>query len=215
MSQEILIELNGSLGQQLFQYAAGRSLSNVLGGRLSLAKTGGVDYRPVLFTGTYDQSLTNARMLYVQGSPEEPWTPERFRGVDRLYCKGGFQYLPALEPLLPLLKQELLVSLYSIRQQLLTKYNLQMRKRAAFAYVTANQSKEALESAIAALSLKKSIHIYIVTDDIAWAQSQLWLRGYTLVNESELHSLAFMSLCQGGSIGDSPLSWWGSFLSRA
>ena len=210
MSQGINIELSGNLGQQLFQYAAGRALST-LGGRLSLSKTEGIDYRPVLFVRSYEQ-LARATTVYVQKSAMEPWTPERFRGVDVLFCRGQFQYLPALEPVLPFLKQELLSSLEPIRQRLIAKYNLRMRKRAAFIYVTKDKPQDYYESVIVQLSAKKSIHVYILSDDPAWIQGQPWLNGYSFINEPELYALAFMSLCEGGSVGDTPLSWWGAFL---
>jgi hypothetical protein len=211
MSQYITIQLNGTLGQQLYQYAAGRALSSTLGGRLTLLKEEGIDYRPVLFQSS--TSVAKASTVYLQKTASEPWTPERFRGIDVLYCKGEFQYLPALEGVLPFLKQELIGSLYSIRQQLTTKYNLQMRKRAAFVYITKNKPQDYYESAIATLSAKKSIHVYILSDDPSWTKEQPWLRGYTLIDEPEMHALAFMSLCEGGSVGDTPLGWWGSFLS--
>jgi hypothetical protein len=129
-----------------------------------------------------------------------------------LFCQGQFQYLPALSPVLPFLKQELLVSLQPIRQQLITKYNLQLRKRAAFIYVIRDKPPAYYESVIANFTSKKSIHVYILSDDLDWCRSQPWLSGHTFVDEPELSSLAFMSLCEGGSVGDTPLSWWGSFL---
>jgi len=212
MSSGVIMSLNGSLGQQLFQYAAGRALSSTLGGGLYLSLSEGVDYRPILFIKSLPQITMMSTNVYIQQSTTEPWTPERFRGMGVLFCQGPFQYLPALTPVLPFLKQELLASLHTIRLQLITKYNLQLRKRAAFVYVTRDKPPAHYESVIANLTSKKSIHVYILSDDLAWCRSQPWLYGHTFVDEPELSSLAFMSLCQGGSVGDTPLSWWGSFL---
>jgi hypothetical protein len=213
MSQALIMILNGSLGEQLFQYAAGRALSYVLGGKLYLSEPNGTDYRPVLFVKSLPPPPFKATNIYRQISATEPWTPERFSGMDILYCQGQFQYLPALQNILPFLKQELLTSLYPIRQQLITKYNLQMRKRAAFIYVTRDKPQDYYESLMANMTSKKSIHVYILSDDLDWCKTLPWLHGHTLVNEPELPSLAFMSLCEAGGNGNTPLSWWGSFLS--
>jgi hypothetical protein len=213
MSQGVIMILDGSLGEQLFQYAAGRALTSTLGGKLYLSEADGVDYRSTLFVDGFPPPPFKATNVYRQIASREPWNPERFRGMDTLYCKGKFQYLPALQPVIPFIKKELLESLYSIRQQLIKKYNLHMRKRATFVYVTKEKSQETYESAIANLNTIKSIHIYILSNDPVWCKSQSWLRQYTFVDESEIHGLAFMSLCEGGGIGEDPLSWWGALLS--
>ena len=215
MSQGIIIELKGGLGQQLFQYAGGRVMASVLGGTLYLSEPEGKDYRPILFLKSTPQTPMISTNVYLQQSPTEPWNPERFRGMRTLFCQGQFQYLNALTPVLPFLKQELLASLQPIRQQLITKYNLQLRKRAAFIYVTRDKPQWYYESMIAQFTAKKSIHVYILSDDMTWCKTQPWLNGYTLVDEPEMHALAFMSLCEGGSVSSSPLSWWGSFLTGA
>ena len=216
MSEAIILDIKGSsLGEQLFQYAAGRALSNTLGGTLYLSEPIGIDYRPILFLKSLPQGINMATNVYVQQSPSEPWTPDRFHGMKVLFCQGRFQYLPAVSPVLPFLKQELLASLQPIRQQLITKYNLQLRKRAAFIYVTRDKPPVYYESVIANLTSKKSMHVYILSDDITWCKTQPWLNGYTVVDEPEMHALAFMSLCEGGSVPSNPLSWWGSFLAGA
>ena len=206
------MQLNGPLGDQLYQYAAGRALSATLGGRLSLAPTEGIDYRPILFQKSVPEPVGRATAVYAQKMPTEPWTPDRLLGTDVLFCIGQFQYVPALKAILPFLTQELLVALHSIRQQLITKYTIQMRKRAAFVYVTRDKPQDYYESVIAGLNAKKSMHVYILSEDLAWCRSQPWLQGYTLVDEPELHALAFMSLCEGGAEVSGPLSWWGSLL---
>lgn len=213
MSEANIIALNGSLGEQLFQYAAGRVLSSELGGTLYLSTPTGIDYRATLFIKSLPQRGMSSTNVYVQQSPIDPWTPDRFRGMQILFCQGKFQYLPALQTMLPFLKQELLASLQSIRLQLIVKYNLQLRKRAAFVYVTRDKPPVYYESVIANMTSKKSIHVYILSDDPAWCKTQSWLYGHTIVDEPEMHALAFMSLCQGGSVHSDPLSWWGSFLS--
>ena len=166
-----------------------------------------------------------AAMVYTQSDGFEPWNPDRFKGVDVLYVRGQFQYLPAILPVLPFLRQEFLRALTSIRSQLVLKYNLQMPRRAAFLHIRRNYLEATkpwtlqqayYEAAMHRIDSKKSIHWYLVSDDIAWCRSQPWLQGLQIVDEPELHTLAFMSLCGGGAvIANSTFSWWGAILAGA
>ena len=211
MSQANIVELTGGLGQQMFQYAAGVALAQSLGGTLMLSKPDGIDYRPVLFTKGVPKIPLRAATIYRQREPAEPWTPERFRGTDVLYCIGEFRYLPAIQPVLPLLRTELLAALEPIRAQLVHKYSIRMRKRAAFAYISRkNYDQFFYESAMAK---QKAMHWYIMSDDVEWCKKQPWLQGKQIVVEADLAALALMSLCEGGAVFvDDPLSWWGKVL---
>ena len=230
MSQVIFVRLSGDLGDQLFQYAAARALSEILGGTIVLepaANTTIVDYRPILFTKSIGYSPMRARTVYTQSTKYESWTPDRFRGTDVIYAIGWFQYLPAIRPILPFLREEVMTALHTIRRQLIQKYSIQMRKRAAFIHIYRGnaaipssllrlQDESYYVSAMERFDSRKAMHWYVISNDVGWCKRQSWLNGKPIIEESELHTLAFMTLCEGGAVlSNHALGWWGAVLSGA
>jgi hypothetical protein len=225
----VISKILGGLGNQMFQYTAGRAASQALGGALVLlladnphSKT---DYRTILFKGLHTAPLKPA-MIYQQKNSFEAWSPQRFVGMDVIRLEGHFQNLPAITPILPIVRGEFIAALSPLRAQLKHKYNMTLLKRAAFIHIRRGdylkqptvhwtQSQEYYEAAVQTLSTKP-LHWYVLSDDIAWCKQQPWLQGKQFVDEPELTALAFMSLCEGGAvISNSTFSWWGATLAGA
>ena len=228
MSQYIIKNLSGGLGNQMFQYSAGRA-TQTLGGALVLLPADNhhstTDYRPILFKGLHSAPLKPA-MVYQQQSAFEAWTPQRFVGHDVVRLEGHFQNLPAIAPILPIVRDEFIEALAPLRAQLKRKYNMTFPKRLAFVHIRRGdylneptvhwvQPPEYYEKGIETLSTKP-LHWYVLSDDIAWCKQQPWLQGKQFVEEPELVAMAFMSLCEGGAvISNSTFSWWGAILAGA
>ena len=213
----------------MFQYAAARAISESLGGDIVLLYNGDTDYRPILFLKGRQSPPLMPRTLYMEPSPFVAWSPEGFRGTDILQCNGQFQYLPAIQQVVPFVRDEFLTALAPLRKELIKKYTITMPRRIGFVYIGRHdefpkkqdyQPKTQIyyEAAMQEMeiSTRKSIHWYVLSDDPAWCRIQPWLQGKQIIEESELASLAFMSLCEGAAvIANSAFSWWGAILAGA
>jgi len=229
MSQYVIKNLSGGVGNQMFQYAAGRIAAQTLGGTLVLldgvSPHSNTDYNGILFKGLRTAPLKPA-IVYDQKDAFESWTPQRFVGADVVRLEGYFQNLPAIAPILPIIRGEFIEALAPLRRQLTHKYNMRLPRRAAFVHIRRGdylkepsahwvQTQEYYEAAIQAISTKP-LHWYVLSDDIAWCKQQPWLQDKQFVDEPELAALAFMSLCEGGAvISNSTFSWWGAILAGA
>jgi hypothetical protein len=233
MSQLIVVQLTDGLGNQMFEYAAGRAISQALGGELVLLPCttnppSAKDYRSILFTkARRSVSMLRPTAIYVQKGPWDSWSPSMVQGIDVLAIeKALFQYLPPLLPVLPFIRAEFLEELEPLRLQLSRKYNLRNPKRAAFMHIRRGDYLKVPEAIVLHPQYYlqgmehvayKPLHWYVLSNDVAWCKSQPWLQGLQIVDEpDELVTLAFMSMCEGGAIiANSTFSWWGAILSGA
>jgi hypothetical protein len=242
MSERILLYLQGGLGNQLFQYAAGRALSQRLGGELWLLpcaenKHSGRDYRKALYWrakafGPDGAPQTPADTLYIQSESFEAWQVERFLGSQILFTKGYYQYFPAIQSIVPSVRDDLLLSLEPLRQQLQTAYRITPRET-AFVHVRRGdylnsensscwkQDRDYYQPALQMIPGPK--RWIVLSDDLEWSRKQPWFQPnskgdtFEFVDEpDELRSLVLMSLCQGAAvIANSTFSWWGATLAQS
>jgi len=65
-----------------------------------------------------------------------------------------------------------------------------------------------------AIAMFPGAHFFVVTNDIGYTLSRPFMSTlkHTLVTESELDTLYLMSQCAGGICANSSFSWWGAFL---
>jgi hypothetical protein len=233
MSQVIIVNLTDGLGNQMFEYAAGRAISQALGGQLFLLPCGNnphsnKDYRSILFTkARCFVSMVRPTLTYVQNGPWEAWSPSMFEGVDVLLIKKAlFQYLTPLLPVLPFIRSEFIEQLESFRLNLSWKYNIKDKRRTAFLHIRRGDYLKEPDAIVLQPQYyirgmqkaeHKSLNWYVLSNDIPWCKSQSWMQGLQLVDEpDELVTLAFMSMCEGGAIiANSTFSWWGAILSGA
>ena len=117
MSECIIIVLQGGIGNQLFQYCAGLALASRLGGELWLTPTqenkhSGRDYREALYVrakamGPDGAPPCNSPMSKKQMLVFEVWKPEDYAGHQAIALKGYYQYLPAIESQISLVRDDL------------------------------------------------------------------------------------------------------------
>lgn len=135
--------------------------------------------------------------------------------------KGYFQYLPAIDSVLPALLNDLTNYLRPHRESLRKKYRLRDLSQIGFVhvrrgdYLTAPAGFSNLDyktyyrNAINTLGKSRWL---VLSDDMAWCKENL--PSLEIIDEpDELVGLALMSLCHGGAIiANSTYSWWGAML---
>lgn len=220
----------GGLGNQLFQYAAARAVARhyrieqiVLEPEIdNIHNIRNKDYAAILYDDTTnDQELLKECAYYFQDEFSTPWD---VRDVSPpVVLRGYFQFLPAIESVLPEIRGMLLKSLSQYRQEMKMKYSVE-EDTSVFVHVRRGdyvsksdyhflQSMDYYKTAHQRLpsGIKK---IYILSDDPAWVKEQDWGFEYILVDDDdEIMALAFMSLCRAGAIiANSSFSWWGAVI---
>ena len=239
MSESIIVVLQGGLGNQLFQYAAGLTLASRLGGELWLTPTqenkhSGKDYRGTLYRRGKaigpDGKPVGEIIFHEHGESFDPWSPDQYKGIPFLGVKGYFQNLPAIESQISLIRSDLFQALSQIRTTLRQKYHLHNPRQTCFIHVRRgdylNQKPgtfwvQDMSYYLSALQVMKQRtsgprRWMVISDDIAWCRTQPWLSvsPFEFADEpEELHGMMLMSMCEGGAIiANSSFSWWGAML---
>jgi len=151
--QTIVLALQGGLGNQLFQYAAGLAVVRVfrragVTATLLLAppeenKHSGRDYRGVLYTSGTASDAAEKDTSYVIWYPADSfmaWAPEDLAAAAAaagmpLYMRGFFQYYPAVAEVLPFVRHEVLRKIPERRLYVQKRYEIEDPRRAAFVHV--------------------------------------------------------------------------------
>jgi hypothetical protein len=237
MSECIIIFLSGGIGNQLFQYSAGLAVMSKLGGTLWLApcemnKHSGRDYRSRLYIRAKsigpDGAPGEVDVEKKQISPFEVWSPDHYSSIKSVSLRGYYQYLPAIESQIPLVRDDLFSRLSDIRSLMREKYRIHNARQTSFIhvrrgdYLTSDpnvffvQQESYFIPAIQAINQHTlgNRRWLVVSDDIGWCREQSWLRDYEIIDEpDELHGLMVMGLCQAGAvISNSTFGWWGAVL---
>ena len=137
--------------------------------------------------------------------------------------KGYFQYLPAIESVMPLIRNDLTESLRAHRDILRKKYSFTNPTQLGFIHVRRGDylkhpdywCVQTEDYYTFALSLVPRVSRWIVlSDDTEWCKAQPCFSLCEILSEpDELVGLALMSLCHGGAIiANSTYSWWGAML---
>ena len=231
MEPFICVNLFGGLGNQLFQYAAGKTVASKNGCILYVNKetenahnTNGHNYAKELFTdsievdwpkGPQGEWLFKSQGIHVFSQQDgfAPWEPSSIS----IPCimNGYFQYYPSLVNSLP--------SILSHLQQIGPQYPsqdatfLHVRRgdyveKASFHYL---QGRDYYLKAIEQIQPRK---LFVFSDDIEWCKQQEWLSMTPLVEfideKDEIRSLFLMASCKEGAIlANSTFSWWAAMLS--
>jgi hypothetical protein len=239
-SQPIIIFLQGGLGNQLFQYAAGLRLASDLSGTLWLLPANENihskrDYRiSMMFRGNLaEKYLVNPEnppvtKLWQQPGAFDTWEPQMFANKPAMYIKGFFQYLPAIQEKVDIICKDIGWTFATIRQEIAANYRITEPANTVCVHVRRGDYLKAKPeshwvlgpdyyiAAIQALqaNLGRPCQWLVVSDDPAWCREQPWMRLLKIVEEpDEVASLILMSLCKGGTVmANSSFSWWGAQL---
>jgi hypothetical protein len=212
----LAVELNGGLGNQLFQLAAAETIAKETNRKMCLLGT--VSPSTVHSTANYfDSVFAEWKSLPVLPTPyaavtepsykKQDWTP--LRPSDESVClRGYFQNWKYIPP--------------NFTSRLKLPYV--PRQRGAFLHIrggdfvnndfhNVNILQRYYRSAIN--YFPRGTHFFIYTNDVSYAKGCEFLSTirHTFVEADELTSLAGMAMCtQGGICANSSFSWWGAFL---
>jgi len=222
----LYIFLQGGLGNQLFQYAAALRLKERYDVRIIKAPKAhsGRDYRATMYYRV--ESVDESPPLYlVQLEPFGAWGPQSY--YDNLVLQGYFQFLPAIEPVLPQLRQDLLRFFAPYQLTLRPKYRITDPSSVGFIHVRRGDyltappdlhwimDTEYYRKAL--IKINANLRWIVISDDVAWCREQELFTNISTIEiadePDELNGLALMSMCCGGAIiGNSTYSWWGAML---
>ena len=208
----------------MFQYAAAlilRSTSPVILTSAEENPHSARDYRKLLFKGLNQTDLLDLPRIVLDSYIQ--WDPTMFKFPGDVAIKGYFQYLPAIESAIPLIRNNLTNILTTYRDSLRKKYSFTNPTHLGFMHVRRGdylsfpdywpvQTEEYYSLAITHIP---TVSRWIVlSDDIEWCKTQALFSLCEIIDEpDELIGLALMSLCHGGAvIANSTYSWWGAML---
>jgi len=231
--------LIGGLGNQMFQYAAGRALANRLGIPLYIDRRGFEEYKLHQY-GLHHFSLNTEDMppemslqdLHVVDEKHFHYNPDFFMLGDGSYIRGYWQTEKYFTDIRSLIFQEFQISTpISIQNQLtLNKINsansvsLHIRRGDYVSNPEANviHGTCSLEYYQSALSYMQSnvgddIVVFVFSDDLTWVAENMnfSLPVIYVANNDADHNyedLRLMSACQHHIIANSSFSWWGAWL---
>jgi hypothetical protein len=238
----IFIERWGGLGNQLFQYTAGMTISLKHQSPLFFSKElinahniFGNNYSE-LFEYGHETEYLAANILTIPGFTMfsrlafHPWAVDEVPRKSVLL--GYFQYYPAIKETIPLICESLSRKLSARSTTMSRKYSIGSQD--IFLHVRRGdylnnpdihylQGRDYYESAYRYLTEKLGFqppHVFIISDDLEWCREQEWLMtipGATLVDEpNELDALSLMSLIKAGAIiANSTFSWWGAIFNAS
>lgn len=231
MDPFVCVNLFGGLGNQLFQYAAAKTVANRHSCALYVNKetenahnTNGHNYAKELMTdavevdwprGPLGEWLFRSQGVHVlsQSDGFEPWDPTSLQ----IPCvlNGYFQYYPSLVHTIPSVLDQLKKAGPTYEPQAATFLHIRRGdyvEKADFHYL---QGAEYYLKAIQTLQPTK---LLVFSDDIEWCKQQEWLTKQPHVEfvdePDEIQSLFRMASCKEGAIlANSTFSWWAAMLS--
>jgi hypothetical protein len=226
----LYIFLQGGIGNQLFQYAAAVALQDAER-EVSITKAGKAhsarDYRGIIYTRVpwVDVAPSGTPVRCLQSFPA--WKIDDYKGLDNTVLQGYFQYLPAIQEVLPQVRSDLLKVLATYQDTLRVKYNITSPSSTGFIhvrrgdYLTAPPCHHWIMDThyyrMGLTAIDTQLRWIVLSDDIAWCREQELFTKFPMIEVAdepdELSGLALMSLCHGGAIiANSTFSWWGAML---
>lgn len=221
----------GGLGNQLFQYAAAKSIAYHHPNthiymdieRHNCHNHLGYDYAKIFMKDAMIRPDIKCCNEFNETFSFAPWHPKNFTIPIKLF--GYFQYLPAIEPIIDDLVKE-----YEEGLRPFCTFSFDPHKT-VFIHVRRGDYVEILgESNLLSKSYYEKafeqwrqhyngtdFHVFIVSDDHEWCRNQQWTFPYTLYeNQDEIQTLALMSQCKAGAIiANSTFSYWGAMISQS
>jgi hypothetical protein len=214
----LTVKLQGGLGNQLFQIAAGEHISKVAQRRFYIENlnTSSVHSKEMYF----DSIFKNWKNLY-QPMESTMYNIPSFNYADfvppsyfsNVCLNGYFQNWRFID--------ETFKSRLSFDESICQKYS--KLQNAVFLHIRGGDYKNhwfhdvGLDSYYekSILQFPKNTHFYIFTNDLEYALTKDFLKRirHNFIFESEVNSLYLMSQCAlGGICANSSFSWWGAYL---
>lgn len=229
----IISKLQGGLGNQLFQWAFGRNLSNINNVplyldsnfyRLSIQgvtkRAFSLDKFPYL-NYTLTDSLEDNGKQFLRFSEPSNFTNLNYNLNYNYYLEGYFQSEKYFIESSDLIKKDLRPSNENL-DRLVTKYPIDKNDISIHIrrtdYIASNgyhpvQSIEYYKQAIEIIG--DYDNIFVFSDDINWCKENLKFDNMIFIDgNDDVEDLWIMSLCKNNVIANSSFSWWGAWLNN-
>lgn len=233
MNNDIIVHLQGGLGNQLFQYAAAlavRKESNPTANLFFVSTPSphnhlNHDYIHDLFTkGTLIHDISGQVGMYSQRNAFERWNPKFLPTNHTLYLEGYFQYLPAILDILPPLCDDIyrkLTHLVPYKTAIPSNFGFVHVRRGDYLkkpdYHWVQHNLYYMTGMNMLEKHNKNLKNWLIfSDDVEWCKDQEMFRkpNITILEEpNEYQALYLMAQCKAGAvISNSTFSWWGAFM---
>jgi hypothetical protein len=229
----IITKLQGGLGNQLFQWAFGKHLSNLYNLPLYIDTNFykqdilGVTKRnyslnkfPKISVELIENLKQNGKQ-FIQVNEPNSFTKLDYNQTYNYYLNGYFQSYKYFLESSDLIRTELLPSndiLKKLKETPFLDKNIISLHIRRTDYVTSNgyhpvQSIEYYESAINLIG--DYDYIFVFSDDIQWCKDNLKFDNMIFMTGfDDVEDLWLMSLCKNNIIANSSFSWWGAWLNN-
>lgn len=231
----IIVELSSGFGNQIFQYAAGLALSYTTGKPLHVNSSKGdngghsnIDYRKYLTDQEFGEDINkddvekNGYVWDTGYDAYKSWNPNsRILSIpENIYLAGFFQYLPALNPIIPIVRSQ-------IFKQFRKEIPTPTYEKACFVHVRRGdytdpsngmylQGKEYYQNAMEYMESIKPVEKWMmVSNDIEWCRKQNWSSSNIIYVDEADEIIQFWKMLhwtEGAVISNSTYSWWPAML---
>ncbi len=214
----IITRLTGGLGNQLFEYAAGKARAEKENTTLKIdlsayTKYNGRSYRLKYFNTTVQKASLFERILYKYLLPshyldDHFQSEEYFKNIPRI-IRSEFSLKESLseklQPILEEIRKSNSVSVHIRRTDYLTKQHR---------YVILNPNY--YETAMKIISEKiENPLFFFFSDDIEWAKKNIpHSDNSVFLSNQDYEDLYLMSQCKHNITANSTFSWWGAWLNN-
>jgi hypothetical protein len=227
----IITKLQGGLGNQIFQWAFGRHLSNKYNVPFYIdtnfykqdimevtKRSYSLDKFPNLKCNFIEIAVNNGKQLLRFNEPSK-FTNLEYNESNNYYLDGYFQSEKYFLESSDLIRNELSPSDEVLKKLNLTPFidtnvvSLHVRRTD---YLTSNgyhpvQSIEYYKKALDIIG--EYDHIFVFSDDIQWCKDNLTFNNILFMEGfDDVEDLWLMSMCKNNIIANSSFSWWGAWL---
>lgn len=226
----IVAKLQGGLGNQLFQWAFARSLSNLYNVSLYLDTSfynqniPGVTKRnfslnkfPNLKYDLFENAQNNGKQ-FIRFSEPQSFTKLNYNSLYNYYLDGYFQSEDYFKDSSDIIREDLSPNVELIEKYpIVNKNNISLHIRRTD-YITSNgyhpvQSLDYYKSSIEMIG--DYDHIFVFSDDINWCKENLKFDNMIFIEgNDEVEDIWLMSLCKNNIIANSSFSWWSAWLNK-
>ncbi len=219
----------GGLGNQLFQWAYGKSLSNIYDLEFLLDESFYLEQSKVTPRKFNLDLFPNIKYSKIDSEINyhffEKVTDSQFPNIKKLeknknyLLEGYFQSESYFFPVADLIRKELSVSKEK-EEEFRNKYDLTNSTSIHIRrtdYLTSGGFHPILPLSYysKALSFLKSKNVFVFSDDIQWCKENLEFDNLCFIeNSNNYEDLWLMSLCDNNIIANSSFSWWAAWLNR-
>lgn len=210
----IVVQLQGGLGNQIFQYAAALAVRTVMEDSRILFLTSEnkhstQNYFHLFRSGSQLREPIPIGNRYFQGDAFEAWNPKAYAKYKEIFLYGYFQFIPAIYPIIPQIQREFGIT-YKIDAAFIHVRRGDYLEHPTLHWV---QPASYYEEGMKRIGAERWL---LFSDDLDWCRQQPCFQrsDLTFVEEKdEVECLRMMAGCkQGALISNSTFSYWGAML---